>query len=246
MIPISLLCLKATPGLAEAGGLSGWTCRLTGVEPGPLRMLWSRILPTVPAIGAGRYGRYRFSPQKLKIIISWEGLFLRASLEVQMVLQKNSFNFALKKSKIQSLDQLRSSVSFKCDWYWILLWHHSDQSEIVFGCRGIVKIQSPNCLRSTRIDSKEPIPEAYVAWRAGTITVASRTLESIPGPLKHLQIRAPEVSATHIAMKYGLMCLNVVFASGKGENSRWCDRMRGDVQGCRLFPQCAGTIRSYD
>ncbi len=52
-------------------------------------------------------------------------------------------------------------------------------------------------LRRPGIDSKEPIPPAYVAWRPGTLTLfvvrpdkLQRLAESIPGLLKHLQIRA--------------------------------------------------------
>jgi hypothetical protein len=61
-------------------------------------------------------------------------------------------------------------------------------------------------LRSPEIDSKESIPPAYVAWQADTTTlfdVPARqsasacgmdSLESIPGLLKRLQIRAQKTN----------------------------------------------------
>jgi hypothetical protein len=53
-------------------------------------------------------------------------------------------------------------------------------------------------LRNSKIDSKESIPPAYVAWRAGTIIAIRRVgparlywlSESIPGLFKRLLIRA--------------------------------------------------------
>jgi hypothetical protein len=47
-------------------------------------------------------------------------------------------------------------------------------------------------LRSPRVDSKEPIPSAYVAWRAGTTTpICSRFL----APTDSLKIPAQKVIA---------------------------------------------------
>jgi hypothetical protein len=40
------------------------------------------------------------------------------------------------------------------------------------------------------MDSKESIPPAYVAWRASIWAGKIDSLESIPGLLKHIQIRA--------------------------------------------------------
>jgi len=58
--------------------------------------------------------------------------------------------------------------------------------------------------------AQESIPPAYVAWRAGTITLFGLTarqaggidsLESIPGLLKRLQIRAQGIQAPRMDNK---------------------------------------------
>ncbi len=66
----------------------------------------------------------------------------------------------------------------------------------------VVRVRICRRLRSLGIDSKESIPPAYVARRTGTITIfvlplrqatyagESYSLESIPGLLKRLRIRA--------------------------------------------------------